>query len=71
MQLTDAQKRLFAALATNREFNEWLDAQEAATLKVLKRNTEPPVLHQAQGSLQTIDSLRAVCEHSAGKKTQP
>lgn len=67
--LTAAQARLFEALARNRDFQDWLNATEAKTLQVLKRNGEPQMIYQAQGTCQFIDSVRALCE--ASLKSQP
>lgn len=67
--LNAAQVRLFEALARNREFQEWLDVAEAKTLEVLKRNGEPQMIYQAQGTCQFIDSIRTLCK--ASLKIQP
>lgn len=67
MQLTPEEKNLFEALAHNRVFQGWLTKQEEQTLKVLKVNPNPPVLYQAQGAAQFIDTIRAVCSAAANK----
>lgn len=55
------QKQLFEQLARRQEFVEWLQAEEATAIKVLKVNQDPVQLAQAQGAVRLIDRIKDHC----------
>ena len=49
---------LFAQLRGLPRFAEWLGAQEAQAVTVLKSNLDLAAIHQAQGKAQLIDRMK-------------
>jgi hypothetical protein len=54
------QRQLFEQLGRRPEFQQWLAAQEARWIGVLKQNTNIEQLCKAQGAIALVDEMRGL-----------
>lgn len=56
--MTPEQKSLFEQLGRNPAFKQWLQAQDAKLIEVLKKNANVEQLHKAQGAIALVDDMK-------------